>query len=208
MTSNQTTRLLLVRHGQSEWNAVGRWQGQANSPLSDLGRKQAFSAAENIGSVDVIVSSPQDRALNSALIISDRIGVGPVQVIDAIRERSAGEWSGLTHAEIEEKWPGWIEDGRRPEGFESDESLEKRVFQALNELVAEWVGADILAMCHGGVINLIKSVLGSGSSVKPGRTGNLSGLVIVHSAAGFRLGDELELLPDTIASGGTSRHVV
>ena len=207
MTSNQTTRLLLVRHGQSEWNALGRWQGQANSPLSDLGRKQAFAAAESIGSVDVIVSSPQDRAFDSALIISERIGVGPVQAVDDIRERSAGVWSGLTHAEIEEKWPGWIEKKRRPEGFESDESLEKRVFKALNVLVEEWVGADILVMCHGGVINMVKAVLGS-ATIKPGRTGNLSGLIVNHRAAGFQLGEELALLPDDMATGGSSRHVV
>jgi len=161
MTSNQTTRLLLVRHGQSEWNAVGRWQGQADPPLSDLGRKQAFSAAETIGSVDVIVSSPQVRAFDSAQIISEQIGVGPIQTVDDLRERSAGIWSGLTHAEIEEKWPGWIESSRRPEGYESDESLEIRVFQVFHQLVEQWGGADVLVMCHGGVINCVKAVLGS-----------------------------------------------
>ncbi len=207
MTSNQITRLLLVRHGQSEWNAAGRWQGQANSPLSDLGRKQAFAAAENIGSVDVIVSSPQDRAFDSAQIISERIGVGPVQVVEGIRERSAGVWSGLTHAEIEDKWPGWIEENRRPDGFESDESLEKRVFDALDTLVEQWAGAEILAVCHGGVINLVKAVLGSGSVVS-GRTGNLAGVVVSHTVSGFQVGDRLDLLPGDIATGGSSGHVV
>ena len=57
-----TTRVLLVRHGQSEWNADGRWQGQADSPLSDLGRRQAREAARAIGAVDAIWSSDLQRA--------------------------------------------------------------------------------------------------------------------------------------------------
>src|SRR5690349_6102426 len=94
------TPILLVRHGQSEWNAQGRWQGQADPPLSELGRQQAFSASRKIGSVDVIVASDLERALHTAQIISGQIGVGPVIVEPLFRERDAGEWSGLTREEI------------------------------------------------------------------------------------------------------------
>src|SRR3546814_7398309 len=71
-------RVLLVRHGQSEWNATGRWQGQADPPLTDLGRAQAHHAARSLGVVDAIVASDLQRAADTALIISGALGVGPV----------------------------------------------------------------------------------------------------------------------------------
>ena len=86
------TRLLLVRHGQSEWNAVGRWQGKADPELTDFGRQQAFHAAQRIGSVDVIVASPLVRAFETAQIISSQIGVGPIVIDPDLMERDAGEW--------------------------------------------------------------------------------------------------------------------
>src|ERR671910_890596 len=89
------TRVLLVRHGQSEWNAAGRWQGQADPSLSDLGRLQAREAARAVGAVDAIWSSDLQRAAETAIIIGDQIGVGPVVVDDRLRERDAGEWTGL-----------------------------------------------------------------------------------------------------------------
>ena len=88
------TRVLLVRHGQSEWNADGRWQGQADPPLTDLGRHQALHAARNLGVVDAIVASDLQRASETALIIAGELGVGPLVLEPDLRERDAGEWSG------------------------------------------------------------------------------------------------------------------
>ena len=190
MTSNQLTTLLLVRHGQSEWNAQGRWQGQADSPLSELGKKQAFEAASAVGAVDLIVSSPQSRALDTARIISEGIGVGPVGELEGLRERSAGEWSGLTHDEIEQKWPGWIEQGRRPPAFESDASLDSRVWAALSQVVAASGGADVLVLCHGGVIRHVERSLGAESSSVP----NLAGRIVTYDGDRFFSGDRVELL--------------
>ena len=68
------SRLLIVRHGQSEWNALGRWQGQADPPLTDLGANQAKMATKKLGLFDSIVSSPLERAKNTASIISETIG--------------------------------------------------------------------------------------------------------------------------------------
>ncbi|MEY2406219.1 MAG: glucosyl-3-phosphoglycerate phosphatase, partial [Acidimicrobiaceae bacterium] len=83
-------RILLVRHGQSEWNALGRWQGQADPPLSDLGRLQAHAAAHALGAVGAVFASDLVRAAETAAIIAAELGVGPV-VIDAdLRERDAG----------------------------------------------------------------------------------------------------------------------
>src|SRR5690606_40076504 len=102
------THLLLCRHGQSTWNAAGRWQGQADPPLSDLGRLQAQHAAKAVGAVDLIVASDLERARDTALIIAEAIGVGPVVIEPDLRERDAGEWSGLTREEIEAEWPGYL----------------------------------------------------------------------------------------------------
>ena len=90
-----TTRILLVRHGESAWNAIGRWQGWADPELSDLGRQQALEAAAAVGAVDAIVASDLQRAMQTALIISEAIGVGPVQVEAGLRERDVGDWTGL-----------------------------------------------------------------------------------------------------------------
>lgn len=102
------TRVLLVRHGQSEWNADGRWQGQADPPLTDLGRAQAHHAARSLGVVDAIVSSDLQRAAETAAILAGELGVGPVVLDPDLRERDAGEWSGLTRSEIERDWPGYL----------------------------------------------------------------------------------------------------
>jgi len=146
------TPILLVRHGQSEWNAQGRWQGQADPPLSELGREQAFRAAAKIGSVDVIVSSDLDRALHTARIISEQIGVGPVIIEPLFRERDAGEWSGLTREEIVAGWPGYLEEHKRPPSVETDESLQARTAEALANVELEYRGADVLVLTHGGLI--------------------------------------------------------
>src|SRR3954471_3985163 len=131
-----TTRLLLVRHGQSEWNAQGRWQGQADPPLTDLGRAQARAAARSVGSVDGIFASELQRATETAAIIAEELGLGPVLIDEGLRERDAGAWSGLTRDEIHERFPGYLPDDRhrafapneasspqRPPGWESDEHL-------------------------------------------------------------------------------------
>ena len=103
-------RILLVRHGESEWNSVGRWQGQADSPLSDLGRQQAKVASRALGQLDLVVCSDLQRAQVTAEIIASELGVGPVVIDAGLRERDAGEWSGLTRTEIHEQWPGYLHD--------------------------------------------------------------------------------------------------
>ena len=121
------TRLLLVRHGQSEWNALGKWQGQADSPLTDTGRQQARKAGSSVGKFDAIFSSDLQRAAETAVIISEILGIGPVLVESGLQERCAGLWQGLTREEIEKGWPGALISGERPEGYESDDQVLFRV---------------------------------------------------------------------------------
>ena len=187
------TRMLLVRHGQSEWNALGRWQGQADTALSPLGRRQARLAAEAIGAVDVIVASNLERASHTAAIISETIGVGPVIIEPRLAERDAGEWSGLTRTEIDEAWPGYLSAHRRPPGFEPDESLVTRTRAGLDAIHQAYGGAEVLVVTHGGVVYALESQAGLGFERLP----NLGSRRVVHHGDRLELGERLLLVePD------------
>jgi broad specificity phosphatase PhoE len=186
------TRLLLVRHAQSAWNEQGRWQGRADPPLSDLGRQQAASAAARVGAVDAIVSSPLERARYTAETIASATGIGPVSFDEDLIERDVGPWSGLTRAEIEAGWPGFLDAARRPPGFESDDDLVARVHLALARLVTTFPDADVLVITHGGVIGSLERHYGEPG----GRLPNLSGRHVTHSRATLLLGDRVALLDE------------
>lgn len=199
-STTATTELLVIRHGQSTWNQEKRWQGQADPPLSDHGRDQAFAAAKAVGQVDAIISSPQIRAAQTAGIIAEHIGVGPVQLLDGLQERSAGEWSGLTRTEIDTRWPGWVESDQRPEGWEADEVFVPRIMTAINRVAEKFAGASTLVVCHGGVIIGLEKELG----VNVGRIPNLHGRVVRRVGDGELVGgDRLELIPEEMKTGGT-----
>jgi len=159
-------RILLVRHGESTWNAAARWQGRADPPLTAAGQRQAAEAAEAVGMVDAIVASPLQRAHHTAVILGELIGIGPVLLDDRLVERDAGEWTGLTMAEIDERYPGDRQAWRTPPGFESDESLITRVVPALQELAEAFDGGSVLAVTHGGVIlGLTRHLTGGGERI-------------------------------------------
>lgn len=183
-------RLLLVRHGESEWNAIGRWQGWADPPLSELGTRQAVVAGRSVGAVDAIVSSDLQRARMTADIIAGELGVGPVVVDAALRERHAGPWTGRTRAEIEAEWPGWLAEGKRPDGYEEDDSLLDRVVPAL--LTLEGAGETVLIVTHGGVIGAVERSLGETHT----RTPNLGGRVVDVVDGRLRSGEALQLIDE------------
>jgi broad specificity phosphatase PhoE len=183
------TRVLLVRHGQSEWNAEGRWQGQADAPLSDLGRLQAREAAQAVGAVDAVWASDLQRAVGTATIIADGIGVGPVVVDPDLRERDAGEFSGLTRAEIEARFPGHLDAGRRPPSWEPDERLRQRALRALLRIAEEVPGGDVLAVTHGGLIYVLEEHLGAPFA----RIANTEGRWVGVGSGRLRLGERILL---------------
>lgn len=201
-TENNRTEILALRHGQSTWNEAGRWQGHADPPLSEFGEHQAATAAQYIGQVDVIITSPLERAHRTAAIIGEIIGVGPVEVIDDLKERSVGQWEGLTRNEIEARWPGWIDDERRPEGWEYDVDLQRRALKAFSEIGERYPGATVLVVAHGGVLIAMEKHLG----VNEARIPNLHGRIFRWSSGRFEAGDELNLLPDDMRTGGHSKR--
>ncbi|HXY91967.1 MAG TPA: histidine phosphatase family protein [Acidimicrobiia bacterium] len=154
------TRLVLVRHGESTWNAAGRWQGHADPPLSPLGERQAADAAEHAQGVEAVWTSDLARARRSAEIIAGLRGLG-VRVEPGLRERDAGEWQGLTRTEIEQLWPGYLGSGRRPPGFEGDEALLARALAAITEIGAAHRGESVLVVTHGGVVRTLERHLGA-----------------------------------------------
>lgn len=196
--SAASTRLLLVRHGQSTWNAEGRWQGQADPPLSDLGRRQALAAAQRIGTVDAIIASPQQRAAQTATIISEAIGIGPLVHIDDLRERHAGPWSGMTRHEIDEHYPGFLDEGHRPVGYETDLDLTTRTTGALAALAIAFPGASLLVVTHGGVIHNLELQLG----LEAGRVPNLAGRLFLAEGDDLTADEALFLADAHERSGG------
>jgi broad specificity phosphatase PhoE len=189
------TRILLMRHGQSVWNAVGRWQGQADPPLSELGREQAKAAAANVGSVDAIVSSDPDRAAETAAIIATELGVDELATEKSFRERDAGEWSGLTREEIEERWPGYLAEHRRPKGWEPDDKLLVRVLAGIDKVAKKHEDATVLVVTHGGVVYTLEAHLGA----EHGYLANVAGRwLVVEPGPEITLGERVVLL-----EGGT-----
>lgn len=186
--------VLIARHGQSEWNALGKWQGQADPPLSDLGRAQARGAARQIGMFDAIVSSDLDRALTTAMIIAEGIGVGPVLVEPAFRERRAGEYEGLTRDEIEERYPGALDARRWPPGWEPDHEVHERVTVGLDRVIADIGTGDVLVVAHGGVIYSLEGHLGAPHE----RIANLGARWFHHDGSRWSLGERVQLSPDDV----------
>ncbi len=186
------TRILLLRHGQSEWNAQGRWQGQADPPLSDLGRQQAFTASQRLGTVDAIITSDLQRALHTARILSEQLGVGPVMVEPLLRERDAGEWSGLTRDEIEQQWPGYLEAHRRPPGYEDDEDLLVRTHAALDAVEREFRGGEVVVVAHGGLVYALEREHGLPFE----RLANLGARWMDHDGERLVLGERVVLVDD------------
>jgi probable phosphoglycerate mutase len=197
------TRILLVRHGESTWNADGRWQGQADPPLTERGREQAYEASRSIGSVDAIVASDLERATVTAEIIASALAIDPVIVEPRFRERDAGAFSGLTRAEIHAGYPGYLADDpagylpgpdglpRRPAGWEPDAALWERVEIALLALGRWAPEGDIVVATHGGVIYAVEAALGEPDT---GRVANLDGRWVAVESDHISLGDRMALL--------------
>jgi probable phosphoglycerate mutase len=182
--------LLVVRHGQSEWNAIGRWQGHADPSLSELGRRQAAVASASIGAVDGIISSDLLRAVETAAIIAQQLGVGPVIVDERLRERDVGDWSGLTRAEIDKGWPGWLDDDRRPDGFEHTDLVLARVREAFGAIRKASPGGSLLVVTHGGVIRSLARSCGLEDVPVP----HLAGITMHVKEDEHTVGERLALL--------------
>jgi broad specificity phosphatase PhoE len=138
----RVTTLLLVRHGETDWNAERRWQGHADVPLNDRGREQAHALAEELASerIDAIYTSDLSRARETAGIVGERLAV-PVLVEPDLREIDVGPLEGLTADEAKafEGWHG-----------EPVEAHAERVIRALARIAGAHPAGRVVAVTHGG----------------------------------------------------------
>ena len=147
------TLLYLVRHGETEWNFQRRIQGSTDVPLNDTGREQARATGRLLSrrNWDLVVASPLSRALETASIIAEEIGLPSPTPIDGIVERNYGAAEGMTDRELAATFLG---DSPVP-GRESREAVAARVIPALLQLAEQHHGESIIVVSHGGVIRSV-----------------------------------------------------
>jgi broad specificity phosphatase PhoE len=156
------TTLLLVRHGETDWNRDQRWQGHSDPPLNERGREQARALAATLESPDRIYASDLARARDTAAILAERLRV-PVTLDERLRERGFGAWEGLTMAEIEARFAADHTRWRAGEGAgavdaEPFETFAERVGSFLHEVLERHPDEDVLIVAHGGTIRVIHAL--------------------------------------------------
>jgi broad specificity phosphatase PhoE len=155
-------RLLLARHGTTDWNARHIWQGHRDIPLNDLGRAQAHALAERLSAeaIDGMWTSDLSRATETAEIVGARIGQTPV-VTEGLREIDLGGWEGLSFEDIQRKEPETVaalargEDLPRGGTGERVAEFQARVAGALETAAVGVAGGTLLLVVHGGVIKAL-----------------------------------------------------
>jgi broad specificity phosphatase PhoE len=145
------TTILLARHGETDWNRDGIWQGWADPPLNDVGRAQARMLAEQLRDTpfDAVYSSDLRRAHETAELVAAPHGV-PVISDPGLREIDIGSWSGLTRPDIDERFP----DGVRPDGETREQHVE-RVLEAVERIARTNPERRILLVTHGGTMRAL-----------------------------------------------------
>jgi glucosyl-3-phosphoglycerate phosphatase len=170
-------RLILVRHGESTWNAEERLQGQLDPPLSDRGREQVLALAAIVDGVpdERVVCSDLSRARETA----ELIGLRPGRYDERWREIDVGAWGGHTAAEIDaqgDELTNWRGGPRRAPDGESWEAFSGRVAGALDELIA--AGGPWLVVCHGGCIRAAVAHVTGADALRLGSPPNASATVL------------------------------
>ena len=164
-----TTTLLIARHGETDWNRERRWQGHADQPLNALGRAQARGRAGRLRDAppEVVYSSDLARARETAEIVGTLLGL-EVRPDARLREVDVGEWSGLTTAEVETRYPDGLARRRLGRtGWERGETFEAmgiRVVAALREIAAAHRGGRVLVITHGGCMRSVWAAAGGDGS--------------------------------------------
>jgi probable phosphoglycerate mutase len=144
------TTLLLVRHGETDWNAEGRLQGHTDTPLNELGRRQARGLAEQLAGdgIEAVYSSDLARARETAEIVGARLGL-TVALEPGLREKDWGTWEGLTGSERE----------RVELVAEATEAHRERTLRALREIASRHPAGRVLVVTHGGSLRRVQAAV-------------------------------------------------
>ena len=151
------TTIVLVRHGETDWNRDNRFQGHADPPLNDTGRAQARTLAKELRdeTFAALYTSPLRRASETASILGAHLGPEP-RAEASLMEVDVGSWSGLTRSEVEAQFPvgfaRWLEYGHGWDDGETYDELGGRVVAGLSNLGARHPDEAVLAVTHGGPI--------------------------------------------------------
>jgi broad specificity phosphatase PhoE len=154
------TTIFLARHGESDWNVEKRFQGHSDRPLTERGREQAHALADLVGSekIDAVYTSPLSRARETAEIVAARAGLKAV-ALQELREVDTGNWSGLSRADVEARFPEgfarWRSGGSGWENGESYDEMAERVIGALRRIAEDHPDGRVLVISHGGPIRAI-----------------------------------------------------
>lgn len=167
-----TTTILLARHGESDWNRAGRWQGLADRPLTELGRVQARMLADALAHKPLVAvySSDLSRTRETAEIVADALGL-TVTLDPRLREVDVGEWSGLTMADVERLYPDGVRR-RRESGTgwlqgESYDAMGARVVESLRAIAEAHPSMRVLAVTHGGPMRAVWMAAGGARGAWP-----------------------------------------
>lgn len=191
------SRLILWRHGRTEWNATGRFQGQLDPPLDDTGREQAIRVAPHLVAAGlvpeetVVVSSDLSRAAETAATLTALLGI-PLRLDPRLREHGLGSWEGLTRAEVADRFPEQYADwlAGRPihgRGGEQPTEVADRAVAALADLPEAAVA---VVVTHGGTAGrLVETLLGLGAEHRRvfGPLGNCAWSELSHQGGRWRL---------------------
>jgi len=158
MNDGKTT-ILLIRHGETDWNAAGRWQGHQDIPLNENGRQQAAALGKRLSSwpIKAIYSSDLQRARETAEIIGRHHEITPILDVN-LRERHGGFFQGLNDKEIKTNYAGqWrrLVQGHELEGVEGNTAVQERVWQAFETIAAAHPGEMTALVSHGGTLGLL-----------------------------------------------------
>ena len=156
------TRLLVLRHGQTDWNVDQRIQGQLDIPLNGHGHWQAERLASALAGEDLhaVYSSDLQRAAGTAAALARASGLA-VQTDTGLRERAFGDFEGVSFREIEQRWPDAAQRWRRrepdfaPGGGETLRQFYARSVQAATQLAARHPGQTVALVAHGGVLDCL-----------------------------------------------------
>jgi probable phosphoglycerate mutase len=192
----QVTRVVAIRHGETEWNAATRMQGQLDTALSGRGRWQAGRVAEALAreGIDAVIASDLARAFDTAQAIAARLGLG-VATDPGLRERSFGVFEGYTYAQIDARWPAEAARWRRhepdfgPGEGETLRDFSARVVAAAARIAAAHAGRSIAIVTHGGVLDcLYRAACGSAlDAPRSWELGNAAINRLLYTPRGFTL---------------------
>lgn len=165
------TTICIVRHGETDWNKMGKLQGQTDTPLNAAGIQQAKECGQFLKNEqwDLIISSSLQRAKRTAEIINEQIG-SPLIVMDEFKERYFGDAEGMTKEERKQLFP----DGCYP-NQEEREAVYERVQEGLQKIHALVPNGKVILVSHGAVINAILYLLSDGELG--------SGIILLHNGS-------------------------